>query len=200
MLIITVILIISILETPILGSTENRSSGLSKGDVFYYEMYAEYRSNDASAVLQIPVFETNNTSWVRIEITNVSDTIIGHVYTVHFKDGSEQCIISQTDLFEPSGYSKGFRGVPLCRPNLKVGDSLLGGRLTVDHIGTQVFSTVSRQVVYTSWNSEIDYGECSFDRQTGVLTELFHVHLYVDPQTNYVINKTDVVKLIGSSF
>ncbi len=203
MLIITLIFLISILETPILGSTGSRSSGLSKGDVFYYEMYAEYRSNNSSnssIVLQIPAFEKNNTSWIRIEITDVSDLIISHVYTVHFKDGSEQRIVSQTDLSEPSGYSKGFRGIPLCRPNLMVGDSLLGGSLTVDNIGTQMFSTVSRQVVHTSWNSEIDYGECSFDRQTGFLMGLFHVHLYVDPQTNYVVNKTDVVKLIGSNF
>ena len=196
---ITSIMVVLLISGAFRALAENQTSGLAKGDVFYYEMYAEYSSSNPDVVIQVPPFEANNTSWVRIEITDVSNSIISQVYTIRYLNGNEIRVKGQTDLTDPSGYSNNFRGVPICKANLNVGDDILGGQLVVNDTQTRIFLGSTRQLIHTSWSSPIDYGECYFDRQTGILTELFHVHLYINPETNESINKTDIVKMTNSS-
>jgi hypothetical protein len=202
-LIITSLVLVSLLGIAVFtlsASAENLAVGVAKGDVFYYEMYAHYTSSNPNAVIQVPAFESNNTDWLRIEITDVSGSLISHIYTVHFKDGTETQVNGQTDLASTSGWSDGFRGVPICPANLNVGDTIPTGNLLVKETLTRAYSGNMRETNLASWNDPIDRGYCLFDRQTGMLVELNRVHLYINPETGEVISKTDSVTMISSSF
>lgn len=202
-LIITSILLLSLFGGALLNmsaTAQTLTVGVSKGDVFYYEMYAHYSSSNPNAVIEVPPFEDNNTDWVRIEVTDVSGAIISHVYTLHFKDGNETRINGQTDLTSTSGYCNGFRGVPICPANLNAGDTIPTGNLTVKETLTRVYPSSMRETNLATWNDSIDYGSCYFDGQTGMLVELNHGHLFINPETGEVVSKTDTVKMIGSSF
>jgi hypothetical protein len=69
-------------------SAQTVTSGVAKGDMFYYAMYGHFSSSDPDAIIYVPPFEANNTEWVSIEITDVSGPIISHVYTLHYYNGS----------------------------------------------------------------------------------------------------------------
>jgi hypothetical protein len=56
-----------------------------------------------------------------------------------------------------------------------------------------------REINHVSWNSSEEYGDCYFDRKTGMLVDLYRVHSFVNPSTNEVIKKADIVKMTSSS-
>lgn len=199
-LIITSILLLSLFGSALSVSAETLAVGVAKGDVFFYEMYAYYSSSNPDAVIKVPPFEKNNTDWVRIEITDVSSSMISHVYTVHFKNGNETRINSQTDLTSTSGWSNGFRGIPISPANLKAGDTIPTGNLRVKETVMRVYPSSMRETNLATWNVSTDYGYCYFDRQTGMLVELNRVHLYINSETGEVTSKTDIVKMTNSSF
>ncbi|HKZ88055.1 MAG TPA: hypothetical protein VJ066_02715 [Candidatus Bathyarchaeia archaeon] len=199
-LIITSIFLLSLFGSALSVSAKTLAVGVAKGDVFYYEMYAHYASSNPNTVIKVPPFEKNNTDWVRIEITDVSGSIISHVYTVHFKDGNETRISSQTDLTRTSGWSNGFRGIPISPANLKADDTIPTGNLTVKETVMRVYPSSIRETNLATWNVSTDHGYCYFDRQTGMLVELNRVHLYINAETGEVISKTDIVTMISSSF
>src|SRR4030042_1011865 len=57
-----------------------------------------YTSSDPYAVIDVPPFERNTTDWVRIDIADVSGSVVHQVYTLHFKNGVETKFELQTDL------------------------------------------------------------------------------------------------------
>ena len=173
--------------------------GVAKGDTFYYTMYGHYSSSDPNAVIHVPPFETNNTEWVCIEITGVSDSIIHHVYTLRFVNGTESCIDGQTDLTCSLDFSSGFAGVPICAANLSAGDPLSSVQLTINETLVWSYPSGEREINHVSWNSSEDYGDCYFDKKTGMLVDLYRVHSFVNPNTNEVIKKADIVKMSSSS-
>lgn len=199
-LIPTSILLFFLIGSVLSVSAKSLAVGVDKGDVFYYEMFAYYASSHPNAVIKVPPFERNNTDWVRIEITDVSGSIISHVYTVHFKDGNETRINSQTDLTSTSGWSNGFRGIPISPANLEAGDIIPADNLRVKETVMRVYPNSVRETNLATWNISTDCGYCYFDRQTGMLVELNRVHLYINSETGEVISKTDIVKMINSSF
>ncbi len=199
-IIITSIVLFFLFEGALSASAENLIVGVAKGDVFYYEMYAHYTSSNPNAVIQVPKFEDNNTDWLRIEITDISGSIITHLYTLHFKDEKEEQIRGQTDLTSTSGYNNGFRGIPIAPANLNIGDTIPTGNLTVTETLIRPYASSIREINLAAWNDSIDYGSCYFDKQTGMLMELNRVHLYINPETGEVISKTDTVRMISSSF
>src|SRR3989304_2127435 len=115
---IILMLLLSSFAGAITASAKALEPGVAKGDVFYYKMYGVFSSSDPNATINVPPFEANNTDWVRIEITGVSGSVISHVYTLHYKNGIEERINGQTDVASNSGYTNGFRGVPICPANL----------------------------------------------------------------------------------
>jgi len=199
-LIITSVLLLSLFGSALSVSAQTLAVGVAEGDVFYYEMYAHYASSNPDTVIKVPPFEQNNTDWVRIEITGVSGSIVSHVYTIHFKDGNETRINSQTDLTSTSGWSIGFRGIPISPANLKAGDTVPMDNLTVKETVMRAYPSGMRETNLAAWNVSTDYGYCYFDRQTGMLVELNRVHLYINSKTGEVISKTDIVKMTNSSF
>src|SRR3972149_2329599 len=173
--VVTLLLCLSLFVCAKATSAETWTPGVAEGDVFYYIMYGHFSSSDPNAVIHVPPFEANNTDWVRIEITGVSGSIIYHVYTLHFKNGTEDRIEGQTDLSGDSG-GDGFRGVPICPANLRAGDTLSTVQLTINETVIRIYPDGERETNHVSWNSPLDYGDCYFDKKTGMLVELYRVH------------------------
>ncbi len=180
------------------ASTQTLSPGVSKGDVFCYVMYGHYSSSDPDAVIYVPEFENNNTEWVRLEITGVSGPIVSHVYTLHFKNGTESRIDAQTDITKSAANSE-FRGVPICATNLGAGDQLLTVQLTINETITRSYPSGDREINHVNWNSTLDYGDAYFDRKTGILIELCRAHLFINPNTGEIIKKTDIINMRSSN-
>ena len=200
MMIVTSIFLFSLFGSPLSVKAQSFTVGVAKGDFFYYEMYGHYASSNPEAVINVPPFERNNTDWVRVEITGVSGFIIKHVYTIHFKDGNETKVSSQTDLMSTSGWSNGFRGVPISPSNLNVDDTIPEDNLKVKETMIRFYPSGPRETNLATWNESLDHGYCYFDKQTGMLVELKRVHLYINSETGEIISKTDIVKMTNSSF
>ena len=178
---------------------QSLTPGVAKDDIFYYTMYGHYSSSDPDAVINVPPFEANNTEWMRIEITGVFDSTINHVYTLHFFNGTESCIDGQTDLTRSLDFSSGFAGVPIFATNLSAGDTLSSVQLTINETLVWSYPSGEREINHVSWNSSEDYGDCYFDKKTGMLVDLYRVHSFVNPNTDEVIRKADIVKMSSSS-
>ncbi len=56
-----------------------------------------------------------------------------------------------------------------------------------------------REISHLLWNSSEDSGDCYFDRKTGVLVDMYRVHSFINPDTNEVIRKADIVKMTSSN-
>ena len=174
--------------------------GVAEGDFFYYEMYGVFTSSEPNAVIEVPPFEQNNTEWVRIDITRVSGSVVYQIYTLQFKDRTEKFEL-KTDLNPINAGNLNFSelGVPICATNLEVGDSLPTIRLTITETLIRTNSNNERKTNLVSWNTSEDWGNCYFDRKTGMLVDLYHVHSFVNPITGVIIYKADLVKMTRSS-
>jgi hypothetical protein len=174
--------------------------GVAKGDFFYYEMYGVFTSSDPNAVIEVPAFEQNTTDWVRIDITGVSGSVVYQAYTLHFKNRTEKFEL-KTDLDPSNAGSFNFSemGVPICAANLDVGDLLPTVQLTIKETLIRTYSSGERETNLVSWNISEDWGRCYFDRETGMLIDLYRVHSFVNPVTGETIYKADVVKMTRSS-
>ena len=184
---------------PILA--ESWTPGVSKSDFFCYEMYGVFTSSDPNEIIEVPVFEQNNTDEVRIDITGVSGSIVYQVYSLRFWNETKTFEL-KTDLDPINAGNVSFSelGVPICAANLSVGDSLSTVELRVEETLVRTYPSGERETNHVSWNITLDYGDCFFDRRTGMLVELNRTHLYVNPVTSRVIKKTDIIKMTNSSF
>ena len=180
-------------------SAQTATPGVTKGDVFYYTMYGHFSSSDPDAIIYVPAFEANNTEWVSIEITGVSGPVISHVYTLHYYNGSEDRINGQTDLTKNLNFSSGFAGVPFCAANLSAGDKVSTVQFTINETLEWSYPDGKREINHLSWTSSEDSGDCYFDRKTGVLVDMYRVHSFVNPDTNEVSKKADIVKMTSSN-
>lgn len=174
--------------------------GVAEGDFFYYEMYGVFTSSDPTAENKVPAFEQNTTDWVRIDITGVSGSVVYQVYTLHFENRTETFEL-KTDL-DPSNagtFNFSEKGVPICATNLNVGDPLSTVPLIIEEKVVRTYSGGERETNIVSWNTSEDWGYCYFDRETGMLIDLHHVHSFVNPVTSEVIYKTDIAKMTRSS-
>jgi hypothetical protein len=184
------------------ASAQNCTPGIAEGDSFVFDMFAEYTSSNPNATVEVPAFEANNTDWVRIDITDVNASVISQRYTLHYKNGTEQVFDGQTNLADNSSYmqeSNGFRGVPICPADLNVGDSLQTLQLTVNETVTWMFPSGPRQVNHVFWNSSLELGDVYFDRQTGVLVDMYRQHAFINEETGEVVKNADIIKMQSSS-
>ncbi len=174
--------------------------GVVNGDHFTYEMYGVFASNRSNASLVIPQFEYNNTEWVRINISRVEGTMIYQVYTLHFKNGSETEFNYETNI-DPYNQSSGFSGqsVPICATNMGAGERIPTAELTINDTTSRTYSGGLRQINYVEWNSTDDWGNCYFDRETGMPVEFLRTHRFVNNDTGEVVLKTDVINLISTN-
>lgn len=174
--------------------------GVAQGDFFYYEMYGVFTSNNPNTVIEVPPFEQNNTDWVRIDIANISDTVVYQVYTLHFKNETEKFeMVTDLDPNNAGDFNFSKMGVPICAANLDVGDPLPTVRQTIKETLITTYPSCERETNLVSWNISEDWGRCYFDRKTGMLVDLYRVHSYINQITGDVIYKADIVKMTSSS-
>ena len=175
--------------------------GVAEGDFFCYEMYGVFTSSDLNDFTEVSAFEQNNTDEVRIDIAGVSGSVVYQAYTLQFGNETTKFEL-KTDLDPGNAGSFSFSelGVPIFAANLNVGDTLLTVELTVEETLLRTYPSGERETNHASWNSTLDYGNCYFDKKTGMLTELNRTHLYVNPVTSSVIKKVDIIKMTNSSF
>jgi hypothetical protein len=198
----SLLIVLLLLSSGGLVSAQRFAVGVSKGDSFVYEMSAQYVSSVSNETVEVPAFEANNTDWVRIDITGVNGSLLSQLYTLRYKNGTDQIFSGQTDLSNGSSYmqeSGGFRGVPFCPPNLSAGDSLQTLQLTINETVIWQFLGGSREVNHVYWTSSLEVGDVYFDRQTGVLLDLYRQHAFTNEVTGEVVKKADIIKMKSSS-
>lgn len=176
---------------------EQWTPGVAKGDYFVYEMYGVFTAKGADLTFDIPPFERNTTDWARIDITEVVGSTVYQTYTLQFKDGNQTSFNFKTDLNPVANRNLSFseKGVPICAANLKIGDQIPTAELVI----TQTFVSPKGEVNRASWNYSDDWGNCYFDKATGMLVELCRTHRFSSGILGEVIEKTDVVKLISTN-
>ncbi len=190
--------------TPLQCSTTANTewtSGLTKGDFVFYEMYGIFTSSNPDVVIEVPQFEQNNTQGVRIDIIEVSGSVIYQTYTLYLRNETKRFEF-KTDLDPDNMENLSFaeRGIPICAANLDVGSSLSTVPLKVNETLMRSYPNGDRETNHVSWSTPLDYGHCYFDKKTGLLVELNRTHLYTNPTTDQIITKTDIVKMTDSSF
>ena len=191
---------------PLLASASAMSAriwapGVSSGDYFTYQMFGVYTSNRSNSTIPIPQFESNTTDWVRINITDISGSIVHQVYTLHYINGNETTFNFRTDLNpENQGVFKiSEKGVPICAANLTPGDHIPTAELTLNETTTRAYRSSLRETNHASWNVTDDWGNIYFDRGTGMLVELCRTHIFANTFTGEVVEKKDIVKLIDTN-
>lgn len=184
-----------------MSATSSLKPGVVKGDYFIYQMYGVFTSTGSDSNLPIPQFEYNNTNWVRINITQVSDSIVYQAYTLHFINGSELNFNLKTDLNPENENTIKFsdKGVPICSANLPIGNALPETQITINETLTRSYLGSLREVNRASWNFVDDWGNCYFDKETGMLVELCRTHQFSNAAAGVMINKMDVIKLIDTN-
>jgi hypothetical protein len=199
--IIASLLLFLLLASANTNQAKTWAAGVNKGDYFYYEMYGVYTSNRSNSSFTIPQFEYNITVWVRINITDVSGSIVSQIYTLHFKNGSEGTLNLKTDVNPVNESNLTFKekGVPICATNLDIGDPLPTVRLTINETLMRTYSGSSRETNQATWNTSNDWGACYFDKETGMLIELNRVHEFINYTSGEIIQKDDVIKLVTTN-
>jgi hypothetical protein len=174
--------------------------GVVSGDYFTYEMYGVFTSNRSNATLVIPQFEYNNTEWVRISISRVEGSMVYQVYTLHFNNGSETEFSYETNV-NPDNQSSVFSGqsVPICATNMGAGERIPTAELTINDTTSRTYVGGLRQINHVEWNSTDDWGNCYFDRETGMPVEFLRTHRFTNNDTGEVVLKTDVINLISTN-
>jgi hypothetical protein len=198
---ISLMLILSLFASPSAKSTQTWTPGVASDDYFTYEMYGVYTSNRPNIEIDIPEFERNTTLWARINITSVSGSIIYQIYTLHYSVGSETTFDFQTDVNPQNqgSFRIADKGVPICATNLKGGDQVPTAELLLNETLVRVYASGLRETNHAFWNFSDDWGDIYFDRKTGMLVELNRTHIFTNPITGDVVEKTDVIKLIETN-
>lgn len=195
------LLCLNISHITMLGNLENtnKTIGVNSGDIFYYEMFGHFESDDPNFLSKIPPFEKNNTKWLKIEITKKTNNTIYHTYTLQFNNGSKQEIKARTSLINSSDQSQDFIGIPIIPANLTKGDLLPTLPLKINNTLQWSYPEESREVNLVQWLTSDDFGYCYFDKKTGMLLSLNRTHIYINPKTNHTIRKTDIIKMTKSN-
>lgn len=196
---LSIILLLLASISPVLPRTF--SSGVSNGDYFVYHMYGVYNSTLPNIELLIPEFERNITDWTQISIESVYGSLVTQTYILHFKNSSELRFNFETDVDpqKQGEFQMSNKGVPLCAAYLNVGDKIPTVNITISGIVERNYSDGERELIYANWNQPDEYGEIYFDRETGMLVELERTCRFVNPVSERVVEKTDVLNLIDTN-
>ncbi len=182
-------------------SSRTFTPGVAEGDYFTYEMYGIYTSSIPNATIIIPEFEKNNTDWTQIKITAVAGSTIEQTYTLYFKNDSEYQFALETDVNpqkqEPFKISE--KGVPVCAANLNPGDKIPTAKIKLNETVNRAYLDGKRELTHARWSQTDEQGDIYFDRETGMLVKLERTHLFINPYTGNVIEKTDVIELIDTN-
>jgi hypothetical protein len=200
-ILVSFILVLFLLASPSAMSSQTWTPGVRSGDYFTYEMYGIYTSNRPNVEIAIPEFERNTTLWTRINITAVLGSNVYQVYTLHYSGGDEASFDFETDVNPKNqgNFRIADKGVPICATNLKSGDQIPTAELILNETVVRAYPSGLRETNHASWNVSDDWGDIHFDRETGMLVELNRTHIFANPLTGDVVEKTDLIKLVETN-
>lgn len=199
--VISFIMVLSLLASPSAISMQTWTVGVRSGDYFTYEMFGVYTSNRQNIEIAIPEFEKNTTLWTKIKITGVLGSTIHQIYTLCYSIGGEFSFKFQTDVNpqNQNTFKIADKGVPICAANLKSGDKVPTAELLLNETINKAYYSGVRETNQASWNVSDDWGYVYFDRETGMLVELQRTHVFANPDSSDVVQKTDIIKLIDTN-
>ena len=199
--VISFIMVLSLLASPSAISMQTWTVGVRSGDYFTYEMFGVYTSNRQNIEIAIPEFEKNTTLWTKIKITGVLGSTIHQIYTLCYSIGGEFSFKFQADVNpqNQNTFKIADKGVPICAANLKSGDKVPTAELLLNETINKAYYSGVRETNQASWNVSDDWGYVYFDRETGMLVELQRTHVFANPDSSDVVQKTDIIKLIDTN-
>ena len=172
--------------------------GVSVGNTFTYEVKGFWSSSDANAVISDSILDLNATEYVQVNITKVLDADVSMHVVWRFTNGT----VSETDSEIDVGtgiYTHWFWAV--FPTNLNVGDKIhpygpdiikVNASSTRDYADNRRETNrylVTGEFVSTENTNRTynDYMTVHFDKQTGMLVELYDYKTYTNPEYSETI-------------
>jgi len=200
-LLIVIIILAIIVYTNLGNQPAEAIPGVTKGDVFTYNVMGIVNTKDPDAEIPAQILDLNNTDWYRVTVTDVSGPDVSIDTVQHFKNGTE--IAGTGTVNVETGINSPVNGFwTIFAANLRKNDrirpngperSTVNATLDRDYgvgvtretnalsIITQYYDSENPDITYT------EYGNTYFDRQTGMLVELRYISVYTDPQVTLTL-------------
>jgi hypothetical protein len=137
--------------------------GVSKGDVFYYDYTTILSGNNIYSYL---LAQGNYTQWVKVEITEVSASVVNMNIIYQYKNGTE---FSFSDSIDVGALKCNSWIYPAnLAENSVISDSQANQQYTVGDTVTRSYQGVQKEVDHITKNGDL---EIYFEKTTGVLQE-----------------------------
>ncbi len=167
--------------------------GVSKGDTFTYDVKGLWSSSNSSLSPGQNMLQLNETEYFKVAITDVSAPDVSIHTTWAFKNGTD--IETDSNINVATGiYNYYFWAI--FPANLNVGDRIHPygpDQITVNGTSTRQFGNISRetnrflvtgqfQSTDNTSRTYNDYMTVHFDKQTGMLLEIYDFKTYTNPE------------------
>ena len=186
--------ILSLLCLNLFGGALSQSitPGVSAGNTFTYSVKGLWSSNDSNATISESILQLNKTDYIRVTITNVSESDVNMHILWRFINGTESEIDDEINV-ATGIYTRWFWAV--FPANLNAGDRIHPhgpDRTTVNASYTREFLDETREInryrvtgeFASTDNTNRTYSDIMtvhFDRQIGMLVELYDYKTYTNP-------------------
>jgi len=174
-----------------IASTEGQIArvGVSKGDVFYYDYTVFLNGTDIYPYL---LSQGNNTEWLKVEITQVSDSVINNNNIFRYKNGSEYSF-SYTANVGALQTDEWIYPANLV-VNDVVNDTLANRQYTVLETIARDYQGIQKEVNHIIVSAGSLYSDAYFEKTTGILQELYTMR-----QVNQNFSMASLYKIRQSS-
>jgi len=190
--VVALLLSLLCLSTPQITSAQTAPVGVSKGNTFTYEIKGLWTSSNASLPIGQNILQLNETEYFKVNITDVSGSDISMHTLWRFTNGTEN--ESDSKINVATGiYNYYFWAI--FPANLNVGERIHPygpDQITVNGTSTRDIVNKTRETNRFIVTGEFastdntnrtynDYMTVHFDKQTGMLVELYDYKTYTNP-------------------
>ena len=198
-IVIIVIILLAVIVYANLGTQPNQFvAGVKAGDFFTYEMQGLWESHDPNATISDTILQLNMTEWYRVTITNVSNPDISLHTVWRFKNGTEIEADGKMDIetgFASGGFwaiyaanlDAGERTHPKGPDKVLVNDTITRNYPSGARETNRLMLTAQFYNVNDPSRTYTDSRTVQFDKETGMLVELFNQNVYNSPEMTEVI-------------
>jgi hypothetical protein len=198
-IVIIVIILLAVIVYANLGTQSNQFvAGVKAGDVFTYEMQGLWESDDPNATISDTILQLNMTEWFRVTITNVSNPDVSLHTVWRFKNGTEIEADGEMDLetgFSSGGfwaiYASNLDAGELTHPKgpdrVAVNDTITRNYPSGVRETNRLMLTAQFYNVNDPSRTYTDSRTVQFDKETGMLVELFNQNVYNSPEMTETI-------------
>jgi hypothetical protein len=198
-IVIIVIILLAVIVYANLGTQSNQFvAGVKAGDVFTYEIQGLWESDDPNATISDTILQLNMTEWYRVTITNVSNPDISLHTVWRFKNGTELEADGKMDIetgFSSGGfwalYAANLDAGELTHPKgpdkVAVNDTITRNYPSGARETNRLMLTAQFYNVNDTSRTYTDSRTIQFDKETGMLVELFNQNVYNIPEMTETI-------------